>query len=170
LNFLKEKVDQHFLNGERRIFVYEGVVGDVDGSVKFNLADGDGSTDDYGKNFRAHSGSIKKPKLHLQMHPSILFENTMDTNSTTLDTFCEKNSINLIDFLWADVQGAEDLMIIGGKETFENRVRLFYTEYYNNEVYENQPSLAKIKEMLGQNWVLLQDFGHDALFFNTKLK
>jgi FkbM family methyltransferase len=144
-------------------FLFEGVVSDVDGFIEFNQSRTDNPND------LSYSGSIKKPKEHLKEWPFIIFDNQIMVESITLDSFCDKNNIQLIDFIWADVQGAEDLMIKGGFKTFSNKVRFLYTEYSPKEYYEMSPNKNKILESLGENWEIITDFGSDILLKNKKL-
>ena len=111
------------------------------------------------------SGSIKKPKEHLITHPWCKFDSMLQVRVETLDNYCAQNHIDRIDFVWADVQGAEADMIDGGKETFSKRVKYLYTEYADNEQYEGQLTLSKTKEVL-PGYKVIQDFGGNALFFN----
>jgi hypothetical protein len=62
----------------------------------------------------------------------------------------KKNNIQVIDFVWCDVQGAEEKVIRGGQETFKNKVKYFYTEYSNDEQYEGQPKLKQILKLLAR--------------------
>jgi FkbM family methyltransferase len=140
---------------QSNIIFEQKAIGDIDGIIKFNQS----ST--------IYSSSIKKStnKLH-ETWPSIKFDNILVVESVKLDTYTEQKNINIIDFIWADVQGAEDLMIKGGKNTFKNKVRFLYTEY-SPEYYENAPNKDEILELLGNNWIILQDFGSDLLLKNT---
>lgn len=144
-------------------FLFEGVVSDVNGFLEFNRSRTDNPND------LSYSGSIKKPKEHLNEWPFIKFDNQIVVESITLDSFCEKNNITIIDFIWADVQGAEGELISGGENTLNNKVRYFYTEYSNKEYYDGQVNLNKLKELLGDNWELIYDFGTDVLFKNKNL-
>ena len=90
--------------------LFEGVISDVTGKLQFNRSRTDNPND------LSYSGSIKKPKEHLNEWPFIKFDQTIEVDSITLDDFCDKNNISTIDFIWADVQGAEESMIIGGKK------------------------------------------------------
>ena len=143
--------------------LFEGAISDVTGKLTFNRSRTDNPSD------LSYSGSIKKPKEHLNEWPFIKFDQTIEVASITLDDFCDKNNISIIDFIWADVQGAEESMIIGGKKTFENKVRFLYTEYSNREYYEGQATLNKILSLLGPNWSLVHDFGSDVLLKNNTL-
>ena len=46
-----------------------------------------------------------------------MFENTIQVESAKLDDWCLEHGISKIDFLWADVQGAEGDLIEGARET-----------------------------------------------------
>ena len=142
--------------------LYEGVISDINGKIIFNRSRTDNPDD------LSYYGSIRKPKEHLNEWNYIKFDQTLEVKSITLDKFCDDNNIDIIDFIWADVQGAEENMINGGKESFEKRVRFLYTEYSNKEYYEGQSNLKKIMELMGDNWVILQDFGTDVLLKNNR--
>ena len=115
-----------------------------------------------------YSSSLKNPTEKLnKIWPDIKFNNTIDVQSITLDKYTKNHCINFIDFIWADVQGAEDLMIEGGKETFANKVKFLYTEYAKEEIYNDAPNQDRIKNLLGQNWQIIHDFGSDILLINN---
>lgn len=143
--------------------LFEGVISDTIGTLTFNRSRTDNPKD------LSYSGSIKKPKEHLNEWPFIKFDEAVEVKSITLDEYCEKNNINLIDFIWADVQGAEEQLIIGGKKMLKDKVRFLYTEYSNKEYYEGQLNLENLKNLLGPSWSVLQDFGTDVLFKNNSL-
>lgn len=154
-------VDRKFPNN---VELFKGVVSNINGIITFNR-----SADQNFEDALRYSGSIKKPKEHLKEWPHIVFKDQIEVNSITLDTFCKNKNINLIDFIWADVQGAEEDIILGGKEMFKDKVRFLYTEYSNIEYYEGQKNLDYILNLLGPNWSLVQDFRTDALFKNNLL-
>ena len=139
------------------------MVSDFNGELEFNRSRTDNPSD------LSYSGSIKKPKEHLNEWPFIKFDDTIKVNSTTLDKYCEDNDVDIIDFIWADVQGAEKNLIDGGSGMLKNGVRFLYTEYSNKEYYEGQVNLAKLSELLGDDWELVQDFNTDALFKNKNI-
>jgi hypothetical protein len=84
----------------------------------------------------------------------------------TLDTAVAELGIECIDFLWADVQGAE-ADLIRGAATALSRTRYIHTEYSNVELYEGQPGLVALLEMLPQFRVLIR-WGQDILLWNTQ--
>jgi len=140
-------------------FLFEGVISDKNGELIFNRS----RTDDPSK--LRYSGSIKEPKEHLNEWPNIKFDETIKIKSITLDKFCEDNDITEIDFIWADVQGAEKELISGAKNILKN-VKYLYTEYSNKEYYYGQSNLNELKTILGDDWELIKDFGSDVLFKN----
>ncbi len=145
-----------------RFKLFEGVVSDIDGKLTFNRSRNDDP------NGLSLSGSIMKPKNHLKLWSSIYFDQTIDVKSITLDTFVKENNIDEIDFIWCDVQGAEEKVILGGKETFKNKVKYLYTEYSNDEQYENQPNKNKILKLL-PDFEIVKDFGTDILLRNKNM-
>ena len=120
-------LDPNFTQGitNKNIIFENKAIGNVNNIIKFNQS----ST--------IYSSSLKKPIEHLIEYPYIKFDNTIEVECVTLDQYVEDKEIDLIDFIWADVQGAEDFLIEGGKNTFENKVRFFYTEYSKKILYEN---------------------------------
>jgi FkbM family methyltransferase len=143
--------------------LFEGVISNIDGEILFNRSRTDNPSD------LSYSGSVKKPKEHLNEWPFIKFDQQIKVKSITLDTFCEQNKIDFIDFIWADVQGAEEDLIKGGARILKNKVKFLYTEYSNKEYYEGQMNLQNLKSMLGPDWDLIQDYNTDALFKNKNI-
>lgn len=99
------------------------------------------------------SGSLLPPKNHLLEHPHVKFNNVINVDVRTLDSVCEELLIDSIDFIWMDVQGAEGLVISGGRSAF-NRARFIFTEYNNNEMYEGQPTMRQLLRLLPNHRVL----------------
>lgn len=151
LNIIKNK------NFDQRFSIFEGVISNVDGNIDFLRSDG-----------CRHSGSIFKPKNHLNVWPEVKFTEKIQVKSTKLDTFCKINLINQIDFIWMDAQGAEGEIIKSGKNILKN-TKYIYTEYSNDEWYENQPNLETLIEILGKSWILKKEFKDNVLFENINL-
>jgi len=93
------------------------------------------------------SGSIRKPKNHLKVHPWCKFEKNIVIETKTLDTWCREQGIDRIDFIWMDVQGAEIDVIRGARNALK-KTRYLYTEYSNKELYEGQLSLKQVLKEL----------------------
>ena len=114
------------------------------------------------------SSSIKKPKEHLRETPWCKFKDPIKVKSSRIDTYCGKNDIGEIDFVWMDVQGAEREVILGFGEMMK-KTRYIYTEYSDTELYEDGMMPKNIlMKLLGDEWTIIYDFGTDVLLKNTK--
>lgn len=113
------------------------------------------------------SSSIKNPKNHLRRYP-VTFGEAVEVELIALDTFYSQQGFDVIDFIWADIQGAEGEMIRGGQQTLA-RTRYLYTEYSDDELYENQATLSEILEML-PDFRVLELWPDDVLLENRRLK
>jgi len=85
-----------------------------------------------------------------------------------LDNVAARMQIAKVDWIWCDVQGAEDLVIAGGLKTFA-RTRFFYTEYIEVEAYVGQIGRDEIHRRLPGRWRIAEDYrswdkGGDCLF------
>ena len=140
---------------------------DFDGTITFKRSR-DTGYDDGGYLSPRYSGSIKQPIKQLEGWPHIVFDETVEATAMKLDTFCEKNLIEHIDFLWMDVQGAEGQVFAGATEILKN-TDYVYTEYYNVPMYDGQLNLEDLKGILS-GFELIGDYrygdcdGGDALF------
>jgi FkbM family methyltransferase len=114
------------------------------------------------------SGSIKKPKDHLVVHPWCTFDERIQVNTTKLDTWCRDEGVDWIDFIWADVQGAEEDLILGGLDALK-RTRYLYTEYSNRELYEGQIDLQTILKLLPE-FEVVKKYKNDVLLRNKSLQ
>jgi len=134
------------------------------------VGDSDGFLDFY-QSSTPYSSSLKRPNVKLLQHhwPEMKFDRVLKVRTTTLDSIVESQKLKGIDFIWCDVQGAEDLLIAGAKKTLHIS-RYFYTEYSREHFYEDDNSLDKISQLLGPDWRLIKDYGTDALFKNCSLK
>jgi 2-O-methyltransferase len=113
------------------------------------------------------SGSIRKPKEHLRIHPWIKFDETITVATSTLDEWADRQNIGIIDFIWMDVQGAEKDVIRGARRTLA-RTRYLYTEYGSFELYEGQASLLELVRQL-PDFRLVTRYRGDALFAHRSL-
>jgi 2-O-methyltransferase len=149
--------------------LFEFAISDEDGNTQFHISDGIPS----GEWARLRPGgwdlssSIKKPKEHLAVHPWCTFDTKVVVRTRRLDTWCLEQGVGPIDFIWADVQGAEENLIRGGREAL-GRTRYFYTEYCDRELYEGQISLGGIRKLL-PDFDMLYRFANNVLLKNMKL-
>lgn len=147
-----------------RCKLYEVAISDVDGQAEFYQSSGHYDESQKGKDW-LQSSSLKTPKNHLKVHPWCQFENKIIVQTQRLDTWAQENQIGDIDFIWADVQGAEENLIRGGLKTLA-RTQFFYTEYEDDELYEGQITLKQIEELL-PDFKAIGYFGNNVLFQNT---
>ena len=115
-----------------------------------------------------YSGSVKEPKEHISLYPHISFSEPTMVYMETLDAVAARSSIGKVDWVWCDVQGAEDLVIAGAQKTLTH-TRYFYTEYIEVEAYAGQIGRDEIHRRLPGNWVISEDYrswdkGGDCLF------
>ena len=158
------------------IILNEYAISDYDGVSKFYLSSGDVYQSKYGPtdnelvnmNDWSASSSLMTPKNHMVKVPWVKFENTVEVKTKKIETYCLENNIENIDFIWMDVQGSE-LNIIKGMGKFKEKTHFIYTEYSNEELYENQGTKQQIIDLLGKNWEVVFDFGGDILLKNKKL-
>lgn len=163
----KEKVGQH-----SNINLFEMALSDKNGELTFHQSAGHLNKKDHNNEEMPEgwdlSGSIKKPKLHLITHPSITFDQSITVKTTTLDDWCNEHSIEVIDFIWMDVQGAELDIFRGGKNAL-SKTRFIYTEYSNIEIYEGQATLPELLQHL-KTFKIIMRYQNDVLLKNTQFE
>lgn len=122
------------------VTLHRAAVAAADGRAEFILSDRG-----WGQPW-THSSSLKRPKHHLQRYP-VTFGATIDVETVALDSFARRAELGTVDFIWADIQGAEGDMVRGGLDTLR-RTRYLYAEYSDDELYEGQATLRDILAML----------------------
>ncbi len=154
-----------------RVRLYEMAIGAADGEAEFHVSSG---LPDASPEARAEypsgwdqSGSIHPPNIPAmaRIWPWLKFEATTTVAVRSLDSWAKEQGIATVDFIWADMQGAEGDLIRGGQATLA-RTRYLYTEYNNDEVYEGEPSLQALLDML-PHFSLLKRYPDDVLLKNT---
>jgi FkbM family methyltransferase len=100
------------------------------------------------------SSSIRKPAETLTWWPDMRFEERM-VEAQTLDSFAAEHALCRIDFIWADIQGAEADMIEGGRNILA-RTRYLYTEFSDHELYEGEIGLNEIINRLPGRWWIVE--------------
>jgi len=132
--------DHRKLINNNRCTLIEMAITDTDGDIVFHRSGG---------RKRRASGSIRKPKEHLDRHPWCTFNEKIIVPGITLDTWCKKNNISSIDLIWADVNGAETSMIGGASETLRF-TKYLYTEFGPDdaEIYEGGITQKQLMSLL----------------------
>lgn len=140
------------------VVVNRAAISDRDGRQPFVL-----SAQGWGREW-TYSSSLKRPKNHLQHYP-VTFGDVVDVDATRLDTYCRDHVPGVVDFIWADIQGAEAEMVRGGLATLA-RTRYLYTEYSDHEMYEGQATLQDLLAMLPA-FRVVELWEEDVLLENT---
>lgn len=139
--------------------IFEMAIGQIDGEMPLFISDGPGPN-----GFRYDcSSSIRKPKNVCQLWPMITFSESK-TKCCRLDTFMQLHNVPRVDFIWADVQGAEIDMIIGMGSRIKD-IRSLYTEFDDRELYEGELRLDQITALL-PGWKIVNKDSTDVLFQN----
>lgn len=143
---------------KNRIEIFNAAIGNSIGIVKFFISSGENYA----------SSSIREPYLVYKTWPDMKFIKDWCT-IITLDYHIDNMNMQseIIDFIWADIQGAEVDLINGGEKTF-NKVRYFYTEYSEIEFYKGEIGLQSILDML-PDFEMVEKDGGNMLLRNKKL-
>jgi len=142
----------------------QAAIGNKDGEVIFNLSGGEESRPGHFKQAFYGSSSIRKPKKTAEYWPDMTFEESK-VKCYKFDTYYNEVKPGIIDFIWADIQGAEGDLIDGGQEAL-SKTRYLYTEYSNDELYEGEVGLDEILKRLPGSWTVIEDYGSDILLKN----
>jgi 2-O-methyltransferase len=150
---------------DKRVKLYQMAISDRRGRFPFHQSGGQipnskaPCKDDWD-----YSGSLCRPTGHLDRDKLVKFPSTIEVQTKTLDSMAPRGPIDLI---FADVQGAEARLILGGQATLR-RTRFFYCEFYNVEQYERQPDIKGLLSFL-PDFDLVAIYADNALFRNRTL-
>lgn len=81
------------------------------------------------------SSSLLKPKEHMTIFPTCLFDRVEKVETTTINEFVVKNNIDRIDFMWLDLQGNE-LKVLNEANNILQTTKGIFAEYSLIEFYE----------------------------------
>lgn len=137
---------------------------DFDGNSSINVSSGDSDA----------SSSLLSPKLHLEVHPNVVFDSSEVIEVQTLETFIHSNDIEIIDLLWLDLQGLEPQVLRKSRDSL-SKVRVIHTEVSFIETYKDVELFPEFDKFLkAQNFKLIKlnrdyrDMGN-ALYINLAL-
>jgi 2-O-methyltransferase len=152
-----------------RARLHEFAIGATDGVTSFFMSSGapQGREHEFPEGWHL-SGSIRRPTGHLDAHPWCEFPTEAEVTVRSLDSWAEEFGVGAVDFIWADVQGAERDLIAGGLKTLAHS-RFLYTEYSETELYEGQRGLKELLEML-PGWSIHTKFSGDVLLQNDMMQ
>ena len=126
---------------------------------RFSLDLGDGSRG---------SGSLLEPTGHLELFPMVRFWDPVEVECYSLDYIVTAFKLAKIDLLWADIQGAEKEMILGGSAALR-RTEYCFMEAENQELYKGQAVKTELLALM-KGWALVEDFDYNVLLRNTSLQ
>ncbi|PYL04127.1 MAG: hypothetical protein DME31_04535 [Verrucomicrobia bacterium] len=126
------------MKGRPNVQVHEIALGDTTGIVSFHLNVGE-QTNSLLENLALGQSPYDPVQKHLSQ---------VQVQAMTLDAWATKFEPNGMLLIKADVQGAERLLVAGGKKTFAQRVAAFYTEICILPQYENQTSLCELNQTM----------------------
>lgn len=115
--------------------------------------------------------SIKRSLSHSKKYTWLTFDKTVMVKTVRLDTWVRENDVDLIDFVWVDVQGAERDVIEGAVNTLKI-VKYFYTEYGETSCYPDALTREDTIELLRRHkFELIPEYSDkktvgNALFIN----
>ena len=134
------QIYNHLKNNTRKysnIICYQSALSNENGYAKMHVSSGTSDA----------SSSLLKPTGHLDNHPDVVFESSVETKTVTLDTWAATNGISKIDFLWLDMQGFELHMLKASTKILPT-VTAIYTEVSVKETYENAVQYQDFRKWL----------------------
>lgn len=143
---------------------HEAAIGNVTGKTVFHLAAPQ-------PNGEIGSSSISEFKDVTKAFPWCVEQGTVNVPCWRLDDFCEEARVEHIDLLFADVQGAE-LLVVEGAQRILRHTRYFWTEFEgrfaeaHGTLYKDSCSLEQIISALPGKWSIEELWGGDALLHN----
>lgn len=147
----------------------EGAVGRKDEVLELHLSEGNHPNPN-NNNPMTGANSIRPPKEVTKRHNWIKFNKKIKVKCFSIDTYCKKNNIDHIDFIWCDIQGAEYDMILGAKDIL-SRTKYATLEYSDIELYEGQKKIEDYMKLLREtgDWEIVHKFNIDILIQNKSL-
>ena len=98
---------------------------------------------DYGNK----SSSLLPPDKHLDVHPWVSFEQTINVHTDTIARILETEGLDRIDFVHLDVQGAE-LKVLAGAGPFLKRIGAVWMEVEAIPLYAGQPLRGEVERFM----------------------
>lgn len=147
-------------------------VGNVNGKIKWYGSEVQDGIDGAGQKKTADkqyygSSSLKKPKMHFEIHPHVVFNET-EVECIRLDDWVEENNIPFVHLLWLDVNGGEREFLEGATKTLLDKTVFFITECFDAEIFEEQISVPEIQSILNNQFQIIEFSGNLVSFYNLK--
>lgn len=120
------------------------------------------------------SGSFIKPKVKEgtsegYYHNGLIFNmEGKEIRTYRIDTFCNENGIDKIDFMHLDVQGAETKVIMGLGEI---RPSIIFAETCEYDTYETNTNLQEFDKLMEDHGYQIKErFQYDTLYVHNSLR
>jgi FkbM family methyltransferase len=160
---LPENVERITINiqvyKKSNILVFPYALSDTTGSSTFYVSSGvpTGQENNNDWDFGNKSSSLLSPDKHIDLVKFIDFKRKIVVKTITLDEFCQNNQIIGIDFIHMDVQGAELMVLSGGKKSLTS-IKAIWLEVSKVTLYKDQPLYEDIEKFMSENnFVLIKD-------------
>lgn len=166
---ITENIEKYKLGGLKLIPM---AVSDEVGITNFFVSSGHPETDEeFDWDFGNKSSSLLVPQKN--NNPSWLqFNEQIDVQTITLESFLIENKINEVDFVHMDVQGAE-LKVLGGAKGFIKNIKAIWLEVADVEIYKGQPLRTDVEVFMKANGFYLiksklQGASGDQFYLNRR--
>ena len=173
---LPENFDKCIINFSKdsfkRIRPFQLALSSSNGVAKFYVSSGSPE----GKNrpdwdYGNKSSSLYSPDASYKKNEWLKFEKEIEVKKQTISSFCLDQSIQKVDFIHMDVQGAE-LDVLIGAETILSSIKAIWLEVENVSMYEGQPLKKDIEKFMKKmDFIKIKDtaFGDsgDQLYLNS---
>jgi len=126
------------MNRRPNVHVHEIALTDTTAMVNFHLNVGE-QTNSLLENLTRGQSPYDPMQKHLSQ---------VQVHAMTLDDWAAKFEPHRILLIKADVQGAERLLVTGGKKTFAQQVAAFYSEICILPQYDNQTSFCELNQTM----------------------
>lgn len=136
-------------NHPKNIVGIPTAIGKEDCEIDLYLSDSDSRRHQHNSESWSASSSIKKPKTHLDLFADVEFRDVEQVKCRSLDSFYIENiKGETIDFIWVDINGAEEDFILGAKSVLKYKTKYLYIEFSDKELYEGQITKEGILRLL----------------------
>lgn len=100
--------------------------------------------------FGNKSSSLLPPDKLEELIPWLKFQDTIEVSTNTIANLAEEYSINTIDFIHMDVQGAEMKVLKGAKDRIAD-IKAVWLEVSDSDLYKGQPKKRDVEVYMKEN-------------------
>jgi len=136
---------------DNEIKAFQLALSNNDGFANFYVSSGrPEGTEDFDWDFGNKSSSLYPPDPSYNENKWLNFKESIEVKTETILSFCKNQSIDKIDFIHMDVQGAE-LDVLKGAGNKLKLIKAIWLEVENVSMYEGQPLRTDIEEFMKQS-------------------